>query len=56
MPGDGQIDLKAEIQILKEIGYDKTVSLELFNADWWRRDAEETLRLGLVRMKELFEA
>jgi sugar phosphate isomerase/epimerase len=56
MPGDGQIDLKAEIQILKEIGYDKTVSLELFNADWWKRDPEETLRLGLVRMKELFEA
>ena len=56
MPGDGQIDLKAEVQILKEIGYDKTVSLELFNADWWKRDPEETLRLGLVRMKELFEA
>ena len=34
MPGDGQINLKAEIEILHEIGYDKTVSLELFNQDW----------------------
>ena len=55
MPGDGQINLKAEIEILKEIGYDKTVSLELFNQEWWEKEPEETLRVGLERIKSLFE-
>ena len=55
MPGDGQIDLRAEIKALKEMGYDGTVSLELFNQSWWEVDPRETLRVGLQRMKELFE-
>ena len=55
MPGDGQIDLQSEIKILKEIGYNKTVSLELFNENWWRKKPEETLKIGLERMRELFE-
>ena len=52
MPGDGQINLKAEIEILKEIGYDKTVSLELFNQVVGE---PEELRVGLERIKSLFE-
>ena len=55
MIGDGQIDLKAEIEVLREIGYDGTVSLELFNSEWWEKDPAETLKIGLERMKELFE-
>jgi sugar phosphate isomerase/epimerase len=55
MIGDGQIDLAAEIEVLREIGYDGTVSLELFNAEWWAKDPAETLKIGLERMKELFE-
>ena len=55
MPGDGQIDLRSEIKILREIGYEKTVSLELFNQDWWRREPKETLLIGLERMRNLFE-
>ena len=54
MPGDGQIDLQAEIKVLREIGYDGTVSLELFNADWWAEDPAYTLKTGLERMKTLF--
>lgn len=54
MIGDGQIDLAAEIEVLREIGYDGTVSLELFNAEWWAKDPAETLKIGLERMKELF--
>ena len=54
MPGDGQIDLQAEIKVLREIGYDGTVSLELFNADWWAEDPTHTLKTGLERMKILF--
>ena len=54
MIGEGQIDLKAEIAALKEIGYDKTVSLELFNAELWEKDPLEVISTGLTRMKELF--
>ena len=53
MPGDGQIDLLSEISILKEKGYDGTVSLELFNEDWWNKDPRDTLRIGLERVTEL---
>jgi sugar phosphate isomerase/epimerase len=50
MPGDGQIDLGAEIRILKGKGYDGTVSLELFNQEWWAKDPRETLKVGLERV------
>ena len=53
MPGDGQIDLKAEIKLLKEKGYDGTISLELFNQDWWEKDPRETLKVGYERVAEL---
>ena len=53
MPGDGQIDLKTEIKILKEKGYDGTVSLELFNQDLWEKDPRETLKVGYERVAEL---
>ena len=53
MPGDGQIDLQAEIKLLKEKGYDGTVSLELFNQDWWVKDPRETLKVGYERVAEL---
>lgn len=53
MPGEGQIDLATEIQILKEKGYNKWISLELFNADLWKKDPLEVAKLGLERMREL---
>ena len=55
MLGEGQIDLVAEVAILKEKGYDHTVSLELFNANLWAADPAEVLCVGLKRMKALFE-
>ena len=54
MIGEGQIDLAAEIAVLKEKGYDKTVSLELFNAELWEQDPLEVISTGLARMKALF--
>ena len=54
MIGEGQIDLTAEIAVLKEKGYDKTVSLELFNAELWQQDPLEVISTGLARMKALF--
>ena len=45
MPGDGQIDLQSEIKNTKEIGYNKTVSLELFNENWWRKKPKKHSKL-----------
>ena len=53
MPGDGPIDLAGEIAILREIGYEGTVSLELFNPGLWEQDPAEVLRTGIERMREL---
>ena len=55
MPGEGSIDLAQEVSVLKEKGYDHTVSLELFNSDLWTLDPSEVLRVGLERMKSYFE-
>jgi 2-keto-myo-inositol isomerase len=53
MLGEGQIDLAAEIAVLKEKGYDGTVSLELFNQALWDQDPAEVLKVGIERMREL---
>ncbi len=53
MIGDGAIDLHEELTILKEKGYDKWLSLELFSQEWWDRDALETAKIGLERMEKL---
>lgn len=55
MIGDGAIDLRAEVRTLREIGYDGTVSLELFNKSLWQQDPREVLKMGIDRMRALFE-
>ncbi|MHC4405993.1 MAG: sugar phosphate isomerase/epimerase family protein [Planctomycetota bacterium] len=55
MLGDGPIDLGAEVDLLREKGYDGTVSLELFNKDLWAQDPREVLKIGIERMRELME-
>ena len=56
MLGEGQIDLAAEIAILREKGYDKWVSLELFNAELWEKDPLEVAKIGIEKMRELLSA
>ncbi len=51
MPGEGAIDLAAEVRVLREIGYQGTVSLELFNRRLWQQDPAEVLRAGIERMR-----
>jgi len=53
MIGDGAIDLKTELVVLKSKGYDKWLSLELFSEEWWKKDPLETAKIGLERMQEL---
>ena len=51
-PGDGILDLKGMIAILKEAGYEGVISLELFNPNYWEEDPQEVARIGLEKMKE----
>jgi sugar phosphate isomerase/epimerase len=53
MIGDGPIDLKAELTLLKEKGYAGAISLELFNPQLWARDPAEVLKIGFDRLTEL---
>ena len=53
MIGDGVIDLKTELELLKGKGYDKWLSLELFSQEWWDKDPLETAKVGLERMREV---
>lgn len=55
MIGDGVIDLTAELGVLKAKGYDRWLSLELFSQTWWERDPRETARIGLERMRAVWE-
>ena len=54
MLGEGQIDLAAELAVLKENGYDRTMSLELFNESLWEQNPLEVITTGLKRMKSLW--
>jgi 2-keto-myo-inositol isomerase len=55
MPGDGPIDLKAELTVLREKGYRGALSLELFNAQLWSQDPAEVLRMGVERIRRLMD-
>ena len=56
MLGEGQIDLAGELAVLRDIGYNKTMSLELFNEDLWEQNPLEVISVGLERMKALWAA
>jgi sugar phosphate isomerase/epimerase len=50
MVGDGVIDVAGYRKILDSIAYDGPFELEIFSKlDWWRRDCEETTRIGIAR-------
>jgi len=53
MPGEGAIDLAVEIAVLKEIGYQGAISLELFNPRLWAEDPREVVRWGIERLRKL---
>ncbi len=55
LPGDGVIDLRRFVTLLRQIGYDRWVSLELFRPDLWERNPEEVARLGLEKMRAVCE-
>jgi Sugar phosphate isomerases/epimerases len=54
-PGDGIAPLKQIIECLLSAGGTKTFSLELFNTEYWKRDALEVAKEGLYKMKKIIE-
>jgi sugar phosphate isomerase/epimerase len=56
MPGDGIVDLKRFCDLLRQTGYNRWLSLELFNRSYWAMDAEEVAREGLEKMRAAAEA
>ncbi|HEY3254401.1 MAG TPA: sugar phosphate isomerase/epimerase, partial [Polyangiaceae bacterium] len=55
-PGEGHLDLRRYLMLLREIGYDGWISLELFRKDLWTRDPLEVARIGLEKMRAVVEA
>lgn len=50
-PGDGIMNLAGLAGQLRKIGFQGALTLELFNRDYWARDAREVARVGLEKMK-----
>lgn len=51
-PGDGVAPLSEIFQTLQSIGFAGTLSLELFNADYYKQDARTVAQTGLAKMRE----
>ena len=54
-PGDGHLNLKRELELLRKIGYDRWLSLELFREDLWASNPLEVARIGLDKMRAVAE-
>lgn len=54
-PGDGHLDLKRQLDLLRSVGYNRWLSLELFREDLWARDPMEVARTGLDKMRAVAE-
>jgi sugar phosphate isomerase/epimerase len=52
-PGDGAAPFNQIIKYLKNSGGKKVLSLELFNPEYWKKDAFEVAKTGLMKMKEV---
>jgi sugar phosphate isomerase/epimerase len=54
-PGDGHLDLRCLLSLLKSTGYRRWLSLELFREDLWAKDPVEVARVGLEKMRAVAE-
>lgn len=55
MPGDGCFDLRRLLTLLRQVKYNRWLSLELFREDLWSQDPREVARVGLEKMRTLVE-
>ena len=51
LPGDGIVDLKKYCDLLRSVGYNRWLSLELFSEELWSRDPKEVAQIGLDKMR-----
>lgn len=51
-PGDGVAPMNKILRSLAEGGFDGSLSLELFNREYWKQPAEEIAKVGIEKMKE----
>jgi 2-keto-myo-inositol isomerase len=56
LPGDGHLDLRGYLRLLRSTGYHGWLSLELFNERLWALDPLEVARTGLEKMRALADA
>jgi sugar phosphate isomerase/epimerase len=54
-PGDGVAPLRQIVRDLRASGFRGYLSLELFNRDYWKQDAEKVARTGLAKMREMVQ-
>lgn len=54
-PGDGVYDLKGMLALLRGVGYDRWLSLELFREDLWTLDPQDVAKVGLEKMRAVVE-
>jgi 2-keto-myo-inositol isomerase len=54
-PGDGVLPLEQCLRDLREIGYARALSLELYNPGYWERDAEGVVREGREKLLGVIE-
>lgn len=55
-PGDGVCPLPETIAMLLDHGFQGTFSLELFNPQYWERDALQVASEGLLKTRQVIEA
>ncbi len=56
MPGDGIFDLNRYLELLRQVGYRRFLSLELFREDLWAQDPRDVAATGLEKMRAVVES
>jgi 2-keto-myo-inositol isomerase len=51
MPGEGILPLRDFFRMLKNIGYDGPISIELFNENYWNKPVCETTKIAFEKLK-----
>ena len=54
-PGDGILDLRRMLMMLKDQGFRGPVSLELFREDLWEADPLEVAKTGAEKVRKLLD-
>ena len=55
MPGDGDFQFAPVVEVLKRIGYDGSVSLEVMNPVFWQMKLTQVAELGLMALRRVIE-